>query len=200
MSRVQRRHVGVAERRVAAEPAPDPCLHGFEFPAEHPQEQAERPEILAAAPLRLAQTERFHGLEVEVVDVGRDDLELVERAILARVVLIPGFREAPRREAVVVEDDQRAGLQHRQAHLERSGIEGHEDVRCIARGRDRLATEIDLVSRHAEGRAGRRPDLRRVVREGREVPSGERRRDRELRAHELYAVAGVAGEPHDDRL
>ncbi len=135
-----------------------------------------------------------------MTDVGRNHLELVERVSFARVVLVARLREVPRCEAVVVEHDQRARLQHGEADLERGGIERDEHVGRITRGRDGLAAEIDLVSGYAERRACRRPDLRRVVGKGCEVPARECSRDRELRAHELYSVARVAGQAHDNRL
>ncbi len=135
-----------------------------------------------------------------MADVGRDDLELIERIALARVVVVARLREAPWREAVVVEDDQRAGLQHRHADLQCGRVERDQDVGRIARGRDRIAAEIDLVRGYPEGRAGRRTDLRRVVGEGGEVVARQRRRHRELRAHQLDSVAGIAGKTHDDGL
>ena len=135
-----------------------------------------------------------------MADVGRDHLELVERIAFARVRIIARLREVPRREAVVIEYKQRTRLQHRQADLQRGGVECNEHVGGIARRRNGFATEIDLVGGYAEGGAGGRPDLRRVVGEGCEVPARQCRRHCELRAHELYSIARVAGKAHDYRF
>ena len=48
------------------------------------------------------------------------------------------------------------------------------------------------------GRAGRRADLRREVRERRDVVAEQRGRARELGAGELHAVAGIACETDHD--
>ena len=133
-------------------------------------------------------------VERELRDVDLDDLVAVEHAALARVGFVAGLREPAAREAVDVEDDQRAVGDQRQVDLERGRIERDEHLRRVAGGRDRPRAEMDLIRGHAERRAGRRADLGRIVGERREVVARERRRRDELRAHQLHAVAGVAGE------
>jgi hypothetical protein len=114
------------------------------------------------------------------------------------VPLIAGFREISCREPVAVQNDQRASVQERQAHFQRRGIEGNQHVGRVACRGDRVTPQVDLVGGNTECRAGRRPNLRRVIGKSRKIGTGQRRRNRELRSHELDAVSRVTGEANDD--
>ena len=61
-----------------------------------------------------------------------------------------------------------------------------------------MVGEVDLEARDAGQRAGGRADLGGEVGQRRDVVAEQRRLGGELRAGELHAVAGVAGETDDD--
>ena len=133
-----------------------------------------------------------------MTDVGLDDLEVIEGSALSRVRVVTGLGQVARCEAVVVDDDERAAVQQRQADLERGRIKRHQHVRRIAGRRDRAAAEVDLVGRDAECRADRGPDFSRIIGESGKIGAGQGRGHRELRAHELDTVARVSRETDDD--
>jgi hypothetical protein len=190
--------IGIAYCRMIGHAPLDPGLDRCEFAIEHPEQQAERPEVLAAATFGFAESKRFDRLQVEVSDIGLDQLEVIERIAVSRVLVVARLRQISRSKAVAVENDQRARFQHRQADLERCRVERDKHIRCVTGCRYRLASQVDLVGGYAKSRSGRCTDFGRIVRERREVAPRERRRDRELRSHELYSVSGVAGKAHDD--
>ena len=190
--------VGVADRGLPREPARDPGFHRVEASVEHPEHEAERVEIFAASALALAQAEVLDRFQRQVGDVGHDDLEIGQRAVFPRVPLIAGFRKISCREPVAVQNDQRAPVEERQADFQRRGIEGNQHVGRVACRGDRVTAEVDLVGGNTECRAGRRPNLRRVIGKSRKIGTGQRRRNRELRSHELDAVSRVTGEANDD--
>ena len=197
---MQRLDVCIAHRRLLFEAASNPVFDGPEFTVEHPEQHAERIEILAATTLGLAQAEFLDGLEIEMANIRRDYLEIVERAVLAGIAVIARLRQVTCRKGIVVDNDKSAPVEQRQADLEGSRIERHEDLRRVAGCRDRSAAEINLVGGYAEGRPHGRPDLGREVREGRKIGAGQRRRGRELRPHELDAIARVTRKTDDDRV
>jgi hypothetical protein len=63
-----------------------------------------------------------------------------------------------------------------------------------------MGGELDLIARHAGRRAGRRPDLRRIIGEGRQIVAVQRSLAGEFRPGELHAIARIAREPHDGIL
>ena len=194
VARAQRRQVRVANRRVLRELLVQPFLDRGDVAAEHPLHEAERPEILAAPRVALAQAELRGRFERVLRDVDLDDLIAVEHAALARILLVAGLREPAAREAVDVENDQRAVGDQRQVDLQRRRIERDEHLRRVAGRRDGPRAEMNLIGGHAERRAGRRADLGRVIGERREVVARERGGRHELGADQLHAVARVAGE------
>ena len=196
----QRGQVRVARRRVLRELLIDPALDGAGVTVEHPLHETERPEVLAAPGIALAQAIGRGRLERVLRNVDFDDLITVEHAARARILLVARLREIAAREAVDVQNDQRAVCQQRQIDLQCRGVERDQHVGRVASRRDRPRAEVDLVSRHAECSARRRPDFGRKVGERREVVAGKRSGCHELRAHELDAVAGVAGKPNYYRL
>ena len=196
--RAQRREVRVADRGVLRELLADPIRDRRDLTIEHPLHEPEGPEVLAAARVALAETERLRRVHRELRDVDLDDLVAVEHAALARVGLIARFREAAGGEAVDIEDDQRAVGNQRQIDLERGRVERDEHVRRVAGRRDRPRPEVNLICRDAERRADRRADLRGEIGERREIVADERSRRDELGSHQLHAVAGVAGETDHD--
>ena len=198
MPGVQRLDVRVTHRRGICQASIDPGFDRGKIAIEHPQQHAEGIEVLAAATLGLAEAELPHGLVVEVADIGRDYLEVVEGSVLARIRGIAGFRQVAGGKRIAVEDDEGAPIEQRQADLERRRVERYQDLRGVTGGRNRTAAEVYLVGRDTECRSRGGPDFGRVVRKGREIGARQRRGDRELRSHQLDAVARVAREADDN--
>src|SRR5690606_21528448 len=193
MPGLQGRDVRVTHRVVRGEALAYPRLDRIDVVAEHPLHEPERPEVLAAAGIALAEPERLHGVGRELRDVELDHLKAVELAALPRILRVARLREPAARERIRIQDDQRAALEQRQVDLQRRGIERDEHLRRVAGSRDRPHAEMDLVSGYAERRAGRRADLGRIIRERAEILARESRSADELRAHQLNAVAGITG-------
>ena len=101
------------------------------------------------------------------------------------------------RERVGVDDQRRALRQVADVDLERRGI--HRARTFVARREDVVVREVHLERTRREGARGG-ADLRREVRERREVVPEDRGLAREPVAGQLHAVAGVAGEADDDPL
>ncbi len=167
---------------------------------EHPQREAERPHVLAAQRLLVAETERLHRIKGQLRDVEMDHLPFRQATVLKRTLLVTGLGEVARGELALVGDDQPAFAQGLGIHLERRGVHRDQHIGLVPGGLDRGRSEIDLEGGDAKGRALRRANLRREVGEGREVVAGKRGRQRELAAGQLHAVAAVAGKADDDRF
>src|SRR5690606_25685251 len=104
----QRGRVRFANRVVRREALREPRLDRRDLVAEHPLHEPERPEILAAPGVALTEAEALHRLGRMRRDIDLDDLIAVERAALARILGVPRLLQAPARECVSVQDDQRA--------------------------------------------------------------------------------------------
>ena len=167
---------------------------------EHPERQPQRPHILAAQRLLVAEAEGLHRIEGELRDVEPDHLPFGELVVVERVAVIAGLGEVARAELALVGDDQAAGLQIVDIGLQRRRVHRDQHVGRVARGLDRGRAEIDLEGGDAEGRALRRADLGREIREGGEIVAGQRGGQGELPAGQLHAVAAIAGEPDDHRF
>ena len=191
------RDVGGGELGAALEALLEPADRGRPVALEHPVDQAQRVEVLAAQLVARGEAAVAGG----GLGVGRDiDLDhpvAVEGAVLARVRGEVGLAQAALVEAALVEDHHATGLQLRQIDLQGGGVEGHQHVGTVAHGVDVPGAEIDLEGRDAEGRADRCADLGREVGEGLEVVAGQCRRQGELRAGQLHAVAAVTREADD---
>ena len=70
----------------------------------------------------------------------------------------------------------------------------------VARGQDVARCEVDLERRDAGERAGGGADLRREVRQRRQIVAEHRGRVGEASPGKLHAVSRVTGEAHDDSL
>ena len=173
---------------------------GCAVAVEHPEREPQRPHVLAAQRLLVAEAERLHRFERQLRDVEPEHLPFGERAVVERIGLVAGLGEVARAELALVGDDQAAGLQLVDIGLERRRVHRDQHVGRVARGLDRGRAEIDLEGGDAERRALRRADLGREIGEGREIVAGQRGRQGELAAGQLHAVAGVAGEADDDRF
>ena len=89
-------------------------------------------------------------------------------------------------------------LDLRQVGLQRGRVHRDQHVGVVAGRRDVARGELDLERRDPVHRAGRGPDLRREVGQGREVVAEHRGGGGEAIAGQLHAVAGVPREPDDD--
>lgn len=127
-------------------------------------------------------------------------LPLGQTRILKRVCVIIGLGEVAGGKFARVRNDQSTSLEINNVGLECCRIHRDEHVRRITCGFDRIGTEVDLKGRYAEKRSLRRANLGRKVGEGREIISGERRRQRELPASKLHSVPRIASKADDDRF
>ena len=167
----------------------DPLERRLHVPAEHPVDQAQREEVFAAADGTARQSGVFAGRGVEFFD--RYPVQLVVRqgVVFEGVFLVSGLGEVVFGEGVLVDDEDAAGLEVPEIRLQRRGIHGDHGIDPVAWCSELACTEVELVSGNARQGTGRGPDLRREVRQGADVVSEGRRSIRELRPHELHAVA-----------
>jgi hypothetical protein len=200
VARVERRDIGFGELGRLGELGLQPVDDRRPVAVEHPQRQAERPHVLAAQGLLVAEAERLHRVEGELRDVEPDELPARQAAVLERVRCVARLGEVARAELALVGDDQPARLQILDLGLQRRRVHRDQHVGRVAGRLDRGGAEIDLEGGDSEGRPLRGADLGREIGEGGEVVAGERRRQGELAAGQLHSVAAVAGEAHDDRL
>ena len=200
MAGVERGDIGLGQLGRLGELGAQPVDDRLAVAVEHPERQPERPHILAAQGFLVAEAERLHRVEGELRDVEPDHLPFGERVVVERIGLVAGLGEVARAELALVGDDQAAGLQVGDIGLQRRRVHRHQHVGRVAGGLDRRRAEIDLEGGDAEGRALRRADLGREIREGGEIVAGERGRQGELAAGQLHAVAGIAGEADHHRL
>jgi hypothetical protein len=175
MARVERRDIRLGQFRRFGELGPQPLLDRPAFAVEHPQRQTQRPHVLAAQRLLVAEAERFDAVQRELADVERHDLPPVQRTILQGVGFIASLGQVAGPELARVGDDKTAGPQRIDVGLERCGVHCDQHVGCIARGLDRCRSEVDLERRDPEGCALRRAYLGRKIRESREIIAGQRR-------------------------
>jgi hypothetical protein len=132
--------------------------------------------------------------------VNQVHVEVGEGAVLERVRRVAGLLEVPLRERVDVHDQRAAAREVLQVRPQRRGVHRHEDVRLVPRRKDVVVGEVNLEAGDARERPGRCADLRREVRQRREVVPHHRRLGGEAAACELHAVPGVPGEADHDAV
>ncbi len=109
-----------------------------------------------------------------------------------------GLVEIALGELARVDDHQPARFQRRHIGFQCRRVHRDQHVGRIARSVDLATSEIDLEGGHTEQRALRRADLRREIREGRQIVSRQRGGERELPTRQLHAVAAVARKAYDN--
>ena len=135
------------------------------------------------------------------VEIGTSKTRVrLERAVGQRVARVGRLVQVRLGEGIAVDDQRAAGRQVPDVRLERRRVHRHEDVGLVARRVDVRRREADLEAGHAGQRAGRRADLGREVGQRADVVAEDGGRPRELRAGQLHAVAGIAGESDRDSL
>ena len=116
------------------------------------------------------------------------DVDLVEPVLLAqarileRVLGVARLGQVPLVEGGGVDDEDAAGLEIGQVHLERGRVHRDQSVELIARRVDALAAELELEARHPEERAGGSADLGGEIRQRGDVVAGPGRLGGELLA------------------
>ena len=165
---------------------------------EHPQRQPQRPHVLAAQRLLVAEAERLHGIERQLRDVEVHYLPARQAAVLQRALRVARLGQVARAELAVVGDDEAAVAQRFGIHFQRRRVHRDQHIGLVAGGIDRGRAEIDLERRDAERRPLGGADLGGKIGEGREIVAGERGRQSELPARQLHAVAAVAGKANND--
>ena len=123
-----------------------------------------------------------------------NDAVALERAVLERVGLVAGLVQVAGAEGVGVDDEDAARLEVLEVGLEGGGVHGDERVELVAGRVDVVAAEVDLEAGDAGEGAGRGADLGGEVGQRADVVAEDGRGVGELRAGQLHAVAGVAGE------
>ena len=126
--------------------------------------------------------------------------ELLERAVGQRVRRVAGLVQVLLGERVAVDDQRAAGRQVDDVGLERRRVHRDEDVGLVARRVDVVRAEADLEAGDAGQGARRSADLGREVGQRADVVAEDGGGAGELRAGQLHAVAGVAGEPDRDPI
>ena len=200
MAGVQRRDVRLGQHRMLGELAVQPIDQRLAIAVEHPQRQTQRPHILAAQRLLVAKAKRLDRQQGQRADIERQQRPLGQAAVLERIGGVLGLFQVALVELARVGDDQAAGLQRADIHLQSRRVHRHQHIRRIARGGDLGAAEVDLERRDAEQGALRCTDLRRKVRERRQIVPRQRRRERELPPGQLHPVARIACKPHHNRF
>ena len=197
---VERGDVGLGNFRLLSELVLQPGMDRLTRAAEHPQRQPQRPHVLGPQRILVAQAEGLHRLNRQRTDIESQHVVFGEAAVLQRIGVVLGLVQVALTELAGVGDDQAAGLQGCEVHLQRRRVHRDQHVRRVARRVDFARTEIDLEGGDAEQRALRRADLGRKVREGGKVVARQCGRQGELPAGQLHPVAGIPGKADDHRL
>jgi hypothetical protein len=128
------------------------------------------------------------------------DAVAAQRPVFERVRVVVGLLEVLLVELVGVDDEGAAVFEVGEVDLEGGRVHGDEDAGLVAGRADVAAGEVELEAGDAGQAAGGRANLGREVGQGRDVVADDGRGVRKLRAGELHAVAGVAGEADGDGL
>ena len=169
---------------------PDACVQ--------PRHQTEREEVLRPLGVARLHAQLLGGLERHRRHADLDDAVRRERAVVERVGLVAGLLEVALLERVGVDEDRAAGRELGDVGPQRGGVHRHEHRRQVAGREDVVIGDVHLERRHPGDRAGRRADLGREVREGREVVAERGAHVGETVAGELHPVARVARKADDD--
>ena len=197
---LERAQVGFRQRRGLLEALPDGVLLAIGVARVDPEDEPQRVEVLAAAGVLRRDAGALHRLPHQVLEVDLDHPVVVERPVGERVRFPAGFFEVVFGERIGIEDQQAAFRQVAQIDFERGGVHHDERVRLISRRVHLVSGKLDLIPGDARGGARGGPDLRRIIRERRQVVAVQRGLAGELGAGELHAITGVARETHDGIL
>ena len=200
MTRIQGGDVRFGDARFVRELLLQPVDRGLLVAPVHPEHESQRPHIAAAQGFALMEAGHLHGLERLLRDVELEDAEAGERVVVERARRVPRFAQVALVELPRVGDHQAAGAQVGQVRDERGRIHRDQRVEIVARRGHVVRPELDLERRDAEGRTGRRANLRREVGERGQIVPDQAGLLRETGAGELHAVARIAGEADDDAL
>src|SRR3546814_19143694 len=127
----ERRDIGLGEYWHLGKLSLEPILDRPAFAVEHPEREAQRPHILAAQRLLVAEAERLHGLESELADIEMDELPPGEAVILERIGVITRLGEIAGADLARVGDDEAARLPRSHIGPERLRIHRHHHVRPL---------------------------------------------------------------------
>ena len=193
----ERPRVRLRHERAGLEPVGDPLERALDRAGVEPADEAEREEVLGALSVARLDPDLLARL---LGDRGHRDLiegEVREAAVGQRVRVVAGLGQRALVEGVEVGDDRRSALDVGHVRTEPRRVHRHEHVWGVAVRRDLVVRDVDLKRRHASERARWCPDLRWIVREGRQVVAQDRAGCREPVASQLHAITGVTGEADD---
>ena len=201
MAGLERRDIGLGDVRYAlAELAVQPIGGARQTAVIHPADQPQRPHILAAQAVALADLRAAHRFQGQARNVDGKDAVFFQAAIFERVALVAGFLKVLVAERARIDDYQPARLDLFDIDDQRRRVEGDEHVGRIARGQDRARAEIDLKRRDAVSGADRGADFGGKIRKCLDILSGDRRRLGEAPAGQLDAVSRIAGKTNHHRI
>ena len=198
MARIERSDIGIGDFGLGLELGLEPVVDRFARTVEHPQREAQRPHVLGPQRILVAQAVGLDRLDGLFADVEGEQVVFGEAVVLERIGLVMRLVEVALGERAGVGNHQPAGLQRRDIGLQRRRVHRHKHIGRITRSVDFAAAEIDLEGRDAEQRALRRADFGGEIGERGQVIAGQRGRQGELPTRQLHAIAGIAGEAHND--
>ena len=188
--------VGGHRGRVAAELLHQPLQHRLQRAVVQPEAQSQAQKVLAPRGVLARQLHAADGLLVQPGHGHGDDAECRQFIALQRIGGVLGFRQIGRRELILVDHDDAAGLNLREADLQSRRVHGDQNVGRIAGRVNLVVGEIELETAHPPQKPGRGADLGRVIRQRADNRSRYRGDVCELIAGQLHAVARIAREPH----
>ncbi|SFY53095.1 hypothetical protein STEPF1_06370 [Streptomyces sp. F-1] len=166
-------------------------------PVVQPGQQAEREHVLR--PLRLLAGQREAGQRAHRQRGQRHRVhrERGERVVVQRRTVVPGLGQVAGRELVGVDDDLGAARQVARVRLQGGRVHRHQHVRRVPRGEDVVVGEVHLERGDSGQGACGGTDLRREVRQRRQVVAERRGLGGEPVPGQLHPVARVAREADD---
>ncbi len=147
-----------------------------------PIDQTQGPHILGAQGFLIGNAVFLDRFRCQLGNIHGQNLETIQAAICQGIGVKAGLFQVPRREGTGIDDHGTASFHFAQIDLQGGGIHGHQDIRNVAGGGYLAGAKINLEGGHPEGGTDGCSDLRRKIREGRQVVSGHGGRQGELAA------------------
>ncbi len=193
--RTERRDIRLRDHRPLRELPPQKRLRPLRRTVIHPRQQTQRKHILAALGLLPGQTELLQRLQRQRRQRHRMDPVPLQGPVLQRRHIPADLRHRPLRELVRVHDDLPAPGHIREIRPQRRRVHRHQHIRRVPRRENVMIREMQLERRHPRQRPGRRPDLRRKIRQRRQIIPERRRLRGEPVTRELHTITRITSEP-----
>jgi hypothetical protein len=183
----QRHGVGATDR-IVTEPVSDPILDQVERAVEHPGHETECKEVLGTqrgAALHAALGHRRLG---QLAHRRRHQVVAVEGAVRDRIGVVAGLGEVALVEGIGVDEEETTGKQVFQVRSQGSRVHRDQDVGLVTRRQDVAVGDLYLERRDPGQRALGCANLRREIREGRQIVAEQCGRRREAGPGQLHSV------------